>query len=82
MGIKAFIEEMNQVESGREQFHLSIFFQSEHFYLHFKRLNIKRMYIIKDVLDIILVDGRVLELKVTPDLTYWSKTDLKPEETD
>ena len=80
MGLKEFIEEVNNVNTGKEQFHMRIYFDSENYYLIFKRLNIKRLYVIKDILDIQLVDGRVLELKITDDLKYWFTTDLESDE--
>ena len=80
MGLNDFIDEVNKVDTGKAQFHMRVYFQSEYYYLVLKRLNVERLFITKDILTIILVDGRVWELKITEDLTFWSESDLKPEE--
>lgn len=80
MGLNDFIDEVNKVDTGKAQFHMRVYFQSEYYYLVLKRLNVERLFITKDILNILLVDGRVWDLKITEDLTYWSESDLKPEE--
>lgn len=80
MGLNDFIDEVNKVDTGKAQFHMRVYFQSQYYYLILKRLNIRELFVVEDILHIRLVDGRNWELKITEDLTYWSESDLKPEE--
>lgn len=76
MKLETFINELLNITEGREQFMTKVYFKSEYYEIVVQRLYIEKIGVEDGFIKILFNNGRRFKLKITEDLTFWTKTSL------
>lgn len=76
MKLETFINELLNITEGREQFMTKVYFKSEYYEIVVQRLYIEKIGLEDGFIKILFNNGRRFKLKITEDLTFWTKTSL------
>ena len=76
MTLETFINELNSISECRLRFLTKVYFMSSNFKIIIRLLYIDEISIDEEYINLQLNDGRLLYLKITDDLRFWSKESL------
>lgn len=76
MNLETFINELLDITDCREQFMTKVYFKSEYYEIVVQRLYMEKIGLEDGFIKILFDDGRRFKLKITEDLTFWTKTSL------
>ena len=76
MNLETFINELLDITDCREQFMTKVYFKSEYYEIVVQRLYMEKIGLEDGFIKILFDDDRRFKLKITEDLTFWTKTSL------
>lgn len=76
MTLETFINELNSINECRLRFLTKVYFMSSNFKIIIRLLYVDEISVDEEYINLQLNDGRLLYLKITDDLRFWSKESL------
>lgn len=76
MTLETFINELNSISECRLRFLTKVYFMSSNFKIIIRLLYVDEISVDEEYINLQLNDGRLLYLKITDDLRFWSKESL------